>query len=45
MRGGLRIPFTLQQAIDSGCTDILVLLSRNADYLSPKPRWPGLLHV
>jgi predicted patatin/cPLA2 family phospholipase len=37
MDGGLQIPFPLQQAIDDGCTDILVLLSRGSDYISQKP--------
>ena len=32
--GGLRIPFPLKQAIEHGCTDILVLLTRPADYSS-----------
>jgi predicted patatin/cPLA2 family phospholipase len=37
--GGLHIPFPLQQAIDHGCTDILLLLSRGHDYISPEPSW------
>ncbi len=37
--GGLHIPIPLQQAIDDGCTDILVLLSRGAEYRSAEPRW------
>jgi predicted patatin/cPLA2 family phospholipase len=37
--GGLAIPFPLKEAIDAGCTDILVLLTRPADYRSPAPTW------
>jgi predicted patatin/cPLA2 family phospholipase len=37
MDGGLRIPFPLKQAIEDGCTDILVLLTRPPDYVSPPP--------
>lgn len=37
MDGGLRIPFPLQEAIDRGCTDILVLLSRSNEYVCPQP--------
>lgn len=37
MDGGLRIPFPLQEAIDHGCTDILVLLSRSNEYVCPQP--------
>ena len=37
--GGLHIPFPLQQAIGHGCTDILLLLSRGHDYVSPDPSW------
>ena len=32
--GGLRIPFPLKQAIEQGCTDILVMLTRPRGYLS-----------
>jgi predicted patatin/cPLA2 family phospholipase len=35
--GGLRIPFPLKQAIEDGCTDILVLLTRPTDYVNPSP--------
>ncbi len=35
--GGLQIPFPLQQAIDQGCTDILVLLTRPKNFVSPPP--------
>jgi predicted patatin/cPLA2 family phospholipase len=35
--GGLAIPFPLKQAIDRGCTDILVLLTRPPSYRSPEP--------
>jgi len=37
--GGLAIPFPLKQAIDRGCTDILVLLTRPPSYRSPEPTW------
>lgn len=37
MDGGLRIPFPLQEAIDNGCTDILVLLARSNEYVCPQP--------
>jgi predicted acylesterase/phospholipase RssA len=37
MDGGFRIPFPLQQAIDNGCTDILILLSRSENFCTPKP--------
>lgn len=37
--GGLAIPFPLQQAIDRGCTDILVMLTRPPSYRSPEPTW------
>lgn len=39
MDGGLRIPFPLQQAIDNGCTDILLLLSRSSEYVAQGPSW------
>jgi predicted patatin/cPLA2 family phospholipase len=39
MDGGLRIPFPLQQAIDNGCTDILLLLSRSYEYVARGPSW------
>ncbi len=35
--GGLRIPFPLKEAIDQGCTDILVLLTRPKNYVCPPP--------
>lgn len=35
--GGLRIPFPLKQAIDQGCTDILVLLTRPKNYVAHPP--------
>ncbi len=35
--GGLAIPFPLQHAIDRGCTDILVMLTRPPAYRSPAP--------
>jgi len=34
MDGGLRIPFPLHQAIENGCTDILLLLSRSGEYVA-----------
>jgi predicted patatin/cPLA2 family phospholipase len=37
MDGGLRIPFPLQEAIDNGCTDILLLLARSNDYVCAQP--------
>jgi predicted patatin/cPLA2 family phospholipase len=39
MDGGLAIPFPLEQAIANGCTDLLVLLSRPSEYVSPAPTW------
>jgi predicted patatin/cPLA2 family phospholipase len=39
MDGGLRIPFPLQEAIDNGCTDILLLLARRKDFIAPPPTW------
>lgn len=39
MDGGLHIPFPLQQAMDNGCTDILLLLSRPKDYVSKQSSW------
>ena len=39
MDGGLQIPFPLQQAIDNGCTDIFLLLSRPKEYVSKLPHW------
>jgi predicted patatin/cPLA2 family phospholipase len=35
--GGLAIPFPLRQALARGCTDVLVLLTRSADYRSKGP--------
>lgn len=43
MDGGLRIPFPLQQAIENGCTDILLLLSRSREYVSTPHSWLGRL--
>lgn len=37
MDGGLRIPFPLQEAIDNGCTDILLLLARSKEYVCAQP--------
>jgi predicted patatin/cPLA2 family phospholipase len=47
---GTVLPFTLQQAIDSGCTDILVLLTRPAQFVERRPPWHfrrafGYLHA
>jgi predicted acylesterase/phospholipase RssA len=39
MDGGLIIPFPLEQAIANGCTDVLVLLTRPADYVCAAPTW------
>lgn len=39
MDGGLVIPFPLVQAIASGCTDIIVFLTRAASYHTPDPSW------
>jgi predicted patatin/cPLA2 family phospholipase len=39
MDGGLAIPFPLEQAMANGCTDLLVLLTRPADYRCPAPGW------
>jgi len=41
MDGGLAIPFPLEQAIANGCTDILVLLTRPAEYQAQSPSWSG----
>lgn len=35
----LRVPFPLQQAIENGCTDILLLLSRSREYVSAGHSW------
>ena len=35
--GGLAIPFPLRQALSRGCTDVLVLLTRPANYRSKPP--------
>lgn len=43
MDGGLRIPFPLHQAIENGCTDILLLLSRSREYVSAQHSWLGCL--
>ncbi|GAA5127589.1 patatin-like phospholipase family protein [Luteolibacter yonseiensis] len=44
MDGGLRIPFPIQQAIEDGCTDILLLLSRPEDFVAPvPPLWSKLI--
>jgi predicted patatin/cPLA2 family phospholipase len=37
MDGGLQIPFPLQEAIDNGCTDILLLLARSNEYVCAQP--------
>lgn len=37
--GGIGIPFPLPQALARGCTDILVLSTRPADYVSQMPSW------
>lgn len=39
MDGGLRIPFPLPQAIENGCTDILLLLSRSRNYVCARYSW------
>lgn len=39
MDGGLAIPFPLEPAIENGCTDILVLLTRPEAYRCRAPRW------
>lgn len=39
MDGGLAIPFPLEQALANGCTDILVLLTRPADFRTEAPGW------
>lgn len=44
MDGGLAIPFPLQHAIADGCTDILVLLSHPAAYVTPEYElWQDIL--
>src|ERR1041385_1107144 len=43
MDGGLRVPFPLQQAIENGCTDILLLLSRGREYIPARHSWLGRL--
>ncbi len=37
MDGGLRIPFPIEHAIERGCTDLLLLLTRPEAYVSPAP--------
>jgi predicted patatin/cPLA2 family phospholipase len=39
MDGGLAIPFGIRHALDSGCTDVLVLSTRPAHHLTKKPGW------
>lgn len=39
MDGGLVIPFGIKQALASGCTHVLVLSTRSADYVSSQPNW------
>jgi predicted acylesterase/phospholipase RssA len=39
MDGGLHIPFPIQEAMDNGCTDLLLLLSRPKEYVSKQPTW------
>ena len=39
MDGGLAIPFPLEHAIANGCTDVLVPLTRQADYQCQAPTW------
>jgi len=39
MDGGLAIPFPLEHAIANDCTDVLVLLTRPADYRCAAPTW------
>jgi predicted patatin/cPLA2 family phospholipase len=43
MDAGLRVPFPLQQAIENGCTDILLLLSRSHEYVPARHFWLGRL--
>lgn len=37
--GHFAIPFPLKEAIERGCTDILVLLTHPPDYRTPEPTW------
>lgn len=37
--GCFAIPFPLKEAIERGCTDILVMLTRPPEYRSPEPTW------
>ncbi len=37
--GGLAIPFPIEQALANGCTDVLVLLTRPANYRADPPGW------
>jgi predicted patatin/cPLA2 family phospholipase len=37
--GGLSCPVPLEHAIQNGCTDLLVFLTRPASYESPEPEW------
>lgn len=39
MDGGLAIPVGVVQAVDRGCTDVLVLSTRAAGYVSSEPTW------
>lgn len=37
--GAFAIPFPLKEAIERGCTDILVLLTRPPEFRAPEPTW------
>ena len=41
--GGIAIPFPLEQAIANGCTDVLVLLTRPANYRAQRASWGSRL--
>jgi predicted patatin/cPLA2 family phospholipase len=43
MDGGLAIPFGIRQALENGCTDVLVLSTRPADHVSGQPGWVSRL--
>lgn len=37
--GGIGIPFPLAQALENGCTDVLVLSTKPVSYVSQQPSW------
>lgn len=37
--GGFANPLPIQDAVDAGCTDIMVLFTRQSDYVDPRPNF------